>query len=113
VYLVPKPSIRSSADLKDAMFIDLGGLRAFKGSQRYVIPDGVNLKDYQSVIQNAKALALERRSRSDLESRIRGTPFARYGTHLRLNSARRCIAQQELNPCDANSLPFLGGVSHK
>jgi hypothetical protein len=50
VYLVPKPSIRLSADLKDAMFIDLGGLRAFKGSQRYVIPDGVNLKDYQSVI---------------------------------------------------------------
>jgi hypothetical protein len=34
VYLVPKPSIRSSADLKDAMFIDLDDLRVFKGSQR-------------------------------------------------------------------------------
>jgi hypothetical protein len=50
VYLVPRASIRSSSDLKDAMFVDLGGLRAFKGSQRYSIPAGVNLKDYQSVI---------------------------------------------------------------
>jgi hypothetical protein len=46
VYLVPKASIR----LKDVMFVDLGGLRAFKGSQRYSIPVGVNLKAYQSVI---------------------------------------------------------------
>ena len=50
VYLVPKASIRSSADLKDASFVDLGSLRAFKGSQRYPVPAGVNLKDYQSVI---------------------------------------------------------------
>ena len=32
------------------MFVDLGGLRAFKGSQRYVIPAGVKLKDYPSVV---------------------------------------------------------------
>jgi hypothetical protein len=50
VYLVPKASIRSTSDLKDIMFVDLGRLRAFKGSQRYSIPAGVNLKDYQSVI---------------------------------------------------------------
>jgi hypothetical protein len=50
VYLVPKASIRSSSDLKEVMFVDLGGLRAFKGSQRYAIPAGINLKDYQSVI---------------------------------------------------------------
>src|SRR6516164_1760729 len=50
VYLAPKASIRSSSDLKDVMFVDLGGLRAFKGSQRYSIPAGVDLKDYQSVI---------------------------------------------------------------
>jgi hypothetical protein len=50
VYLVPKASIRSTSDVKDLMFVDLGGLRAFKGSQRYPIPAGVNLKDYQSVI---------------------------------------------------------------
>ena len=50
VYLVPKAPIRFSSDLKDVMFVDLGGLRAFKGSQRYSIPAGVDLKQYQSVI---------------------------------------------------------------
>src|SRR5258708_36298716 len=43
VYLVPKASIRSSSDMKDVMFVDLGQLRAFKGSQRYAIPAGVDL----------------------------------------------------------------------
>jgi hypothetical protein len=50
VYLVPKAAIRSDADMKNVMFVDLGRLRAFKGSQRYAIPAGVNLKDYPSVI---------------------------------------------------------------
>ena len=50
VYLVPKPNIRQNGDLKDAMYVDLGGLRAFKGSQRYRIPDGVKLADFPSVI---------------------------------------------------------------
>jgi hypothetical protein len=50
VYLVPKVSIRSSGDLGDAMYVDLGGLRAFKGSQRYPIPEGVNLAGYPSVV---------------------------------------------------------------
>ena len=50
VYLVPKSSIRSSSDMKDVMYVDLGRLRSFKGSQRYPIPEGVNLKDYPSVI---------------------------------------------------------------
>jgi hypothetical protein len=50
VYLVPKASIRSSSDLQGTKFVDLGGLRAFKGSQRYPIPAGIDLKDYQSVI---------------------------------------------------------------
>jgi len=50
VYLVPKAGLRASSDLGEAMFIDLGGLRAFKGSQRYPIPAGVDLKNYQSVI---------------------------------------------------------------
>jgi len=50
VYLVPAASIRNASAMKDAMFIDLGGLRAFTGSQRYVIPAGVNLKDYPSVV---------------------------------------------------------------
>ncbi len=50
VYLVPAANIREAGAVKDAMFIDLGGLRAFKGSQRYAIPAGVNLKDYPSVV---------------------------------------------------------------
>lgn len=50
VLLVPKANIRSSADVADQMFVDLGGLRAFKGSQRYPVPAGVNLKDFPSVV---------------------------------------------------------------
>ena len=50
VYLVPKDGIRNEAAVKDAMFVDLGGLRAFKGSQRYRIPAGVDLKNYPSVV---------------------------------------------------------------
>jgi hypothetical protein len=49
-YLVPKASIRSTSELKDVMVVDLGGLRAFKGSQQYAIPAGVNLKDYSTVM---------------------------------------------------------------
>ena len=50
VYLVPKASIRTNAEMTGVMYVDLGRLRAFKGSQRYTIPAGVNLKDYPSVI---------------------------------------------------------------
>jgi hypothetical protein len=50
VYLVPKASIRASGDLTGQMFVDLGRLRAFKGSQRYAIPPGQDLSQFQSVI---------------------------------------------------------------
>lgn len=50
VYLVPKASVRTSSDMKDVMYVDLGRLRSFKGSQRYQIPEGVDLKNYPSVI---------------------------------------------------------------
>lgn len=50
VYLVPKANIRDEAAVKDTMYIDLGGLRAFKGSQRYSIPAGVDLTNYPSVV---------------------------------------------------------------
>jgi hypothetical protein len=50
VYLVPKAPIRSSGDLAGAKFVDLGRLRSFKGSQRYAIPAGTDLKNYRSVI---------------------------------------------------------------
>jgi hypothetical protein len=50
VYLVPKASIRISGDVKDAMFVDLGRLRSFEGSQKYEIPAGLDLKAYASVV---------------------------------------------------------------
>jgi hypothetical protein len=50
VLLVPKSGIRDSGEVKEAMYVDLGGLRAFKGSQRYPIPVGVDLAKYQSVV---------------------------------------------------------------
>jgi hypothetical protein len=50
VYLVPKATIRSNADMDGVMYVDLGRLRAFKGSQRYAIPAGVNVGDFPSVI---------------------------------------------------------------
>jgi hypothetical protein len=50
VYLVPQANIRREADMSNAMYIDLGRLRAFKGSQRYSIPAGVDLKNYPSVV---------------------------------------------------------------
>lgn len=50
VYLVPNANVRNEAAVKDTMFVDLGGLRAFKGSQRYPVPAGVDLKNYPSVV---------------------------------------------------------------
>jgi hypothetical protein len=50
VYLVPKQMIRESADVVDTMYVDLGPLRAFEGSQRYPVPDGVDLANYPSVV---------------------------------------------------------------
>ena len=50
VYLMPNANIRTNAAVKGQMFVDLGRLRSFKGSQRYSIPAGVDLSKYNSVI---------------------------------------------------------------
>lgn len=50
VYLVPKAGMTRSAELEGQTFVDLGRLRAFKGSQVYDVPAGVDLKTYGSVI---------------------------------------------------------------
>ena len=50
VYLVPAPNVRDEAAVKDTMFIDLGRLRAFKGSQKYQVPAGVDLRKYPGVV---------------------------------------------------------------
>ena len=50
VYLVPAATLRASKDVRDTMFVDLGRLRAFEGSQNYAIPAGVDLRGYRSVV---------------------------------------------------------------
>lgn len=50
VYLVPDPNVTPSTKVADAMYVDLGRLRAFKGSQNYTVPAGLNLADYKSVV---------------------------------------------------------------
>ena len=50
VYLVPAAMIRREADVEGTKFVDLGRLRAFKGSQRYAIPAGVDAQAYGSIV---------------------------------------------------------------
>lgn len=50
VYLLPKANVTRSAEVEGQMYVDLGRLRAFKGSQVYPIPAGVDLRKYGSVI---------------------------------------------------------------
>lgn len=50
VYLVPVDEVTPSTAVDKTMFVDLGRLRAFKGSQNYPIPAGVNVKDYPHVV---------------------------------------------------------------
>jgi hypothetical protein len=59
VWLVPRAMIRASGDIDDTvMYVDLGPLRAFKGSQRYPVPDGVDLADYASVLIWCRAFSV-------------------------------------------------------
>ena len=50
VYLVPKANVRSASDVTGTMFVDLGRLRAFKGSQKYPVPAGVDLTKFPNVV---------------------------------------------------------------
>jgi hypothetical protein len=50
VYLVPTANVRDAGQVTGTMFVDLGGLRAFKGSQNYRIPNGVDLGKFPSVV---------------------------------------------------------------
>ncbi|BBK30140.1 electron transfer DM13 [Stella humosa] len=56
VYLVAHPAPRAKDDVR-AAFIDLGGLAAFKGSQIYAIPEGVDLAAQGSVVIWCRAFA--------------------------------------------------------
>lgn len=50
VYLVPDAEVTPSTEVAKTMFIDLGRLRAFKGSQNFPVPAGVRLAHYKSVV---------------------------------------------------------------
>ncbi len=50
VYLVPEANVTPDTLVQETMFVDLGRLKAFSGSQNYAIPAGVDLKDFKSVV---------------------------------------------------------------
>jgi len=50
LYLVPRAQVREEGHVDRSRVVDLGQLRAFQGSQRYPIPDGIDLKSYPSVV---------------------------------------------------------------
>lgn len=50
VYLVPEADIRDAGQVTGTMFVDLGRLRAFKGSQNYRVPAGTDLTKFPSVV---------------------------------------------------------------
>jgi hypothetical protein len=50
VYLVPEQEVVASTNVARTMFVDLGRLRAFKGSQNYEIPAGVEVGKFGSVV---------------------------------------------------------------
>jgi hypothetical protein len=58
VYLVPKAPVTSADDVKTSKFVDLGRLRAFKGSQNYAVPAGIDLANYSSVVIWCKAFGV-------------------------------------------------------
>ena len=50
VYLVPEAEVVPSTNVERSMYVDLGRLRAFKGSQNYEVPAGVELAKFGSVV---------------------------------------------------------------
>jgi hypothetical protein len=50
VYLVPAAKVRKEEQVATSMFVDLGRLRSFRGSQRYAIPSGIDPDKYSSVV---------------------------------------------------------------
>jgi hypothetical protein len=50
VYLVPESGVTPSTRVAQTRYVDLGRLKAFKGSQNYPIPSGIDPTRYQSVV---------------------------------------------------------------
>lgn len=50
VYLVPLTEVTPQTEVDSTMFVDLGRLKAFSGSQNYPVPMGTDLADFGSVV---------------------------------------------------------------
>lgn len=50
VYLVPLDDVVPSTDVAASMYVDLGRLRAFKGSQNFPVPGGVDIEKFKYVV---------------------------------------------------------------
>jgi hypothetical protein len=50
VYLVPEKNVIPSTAVEKTRFVDLGRLKAFRGSQNYPVPDGVDLAKFGSIV---------------------------------------------------------------
>jgi hypothetical protein len=50
VYLVPEKEVVPSTNVARTMFVDLGRLKAFKGSQNFDVPAGVDIARYGSAV---------------------------------------------------------------
>ena len=50
VYLVPVENVTPKTEIAKTMFVDLGRVRAFKGSQNFAIPKGTDIQKYPSVV---------------------------------------------------------------
>lgn len=50
VYLVPVEDVTPDTEVLNTMYVDLGRLKAFEGSQNYPVPEGVDLSHYHSIV---------------------------------------------------------------
>ena len=50
LYLVPDADITPETRVEESMFVDLGPLRDFRGSQSYPMPAGTDPTDYKSAV---------------------------------------------------------------
>jgi hypothetical protein len=50
VYLVPDKTVTPDTKVPQTAFVDLGRLRAFRGSQNYSVPAGVDITKFGSVV---------------------------------------------------------------
>src|SRR3990172_9118481 len=50
VYLVPEKGVTPATRVAETMYVDLGRLKAFRGSQNYALPAGIDIRKYPSVV---------------------------------------------------------------